>query len=434
MTERRSATQRRPATEARAPDRRPERAAARLGPRPLPWHLGVALATWMSCTGAWPLSRSGSLPWRPQLAEAGERLSADLQSLAPEAFAEALGRESRRRLNALLAGILAYRRHPYRRDVGEPPAIWQEGATRLVDYGGRGNGEAGPAVLAVPSLINRAYILDLKADLSLLRSFAAAGPRVLLVDWGRPGADERDFTLTEYIAGRLEAALDAALESTGGPLVVMGYCMGGLLALALAQRRQRDLAGLALLATPWDFHAQGGAQARLAARGAQSLEPLMQALGVLPVDAIQMLFASLDPQTAVRKFLGFARLDPDSARATTFVALEDWLNDGVPLAAGVARECLYGWYGENTTARGTWCIAGRGVDPARVRLPALCLVPAADRIVPPGSALALARALPRAQTLTPPLGHIGMVASARARQQAWEPLLAWLTKRGGAGG
>ena len=33
---------------------------------------------------------------------------------------------------------------------------------------------------------------------------------------------------------------------------------------------------------------------------------------------------------------------------------EDWLNDGVPLAAAVARLCLGEWYGGNTTASGSW--------------------------------------------------------------------------------
>ena len=60
----------------------------------------------------------------------------------------------------------------------------------------------------VPSLINRAYILDLAPETSLLRYLAAAGMRPLLVDWGSPGAVERGFGLTEYIAGRLEAAAD----------------------------------------------------------------------------------------------------------------------------------------------------------------------------------------------------------------------------------
>src|SRR5690349_18265489 len=62
----------------------------------------------------------------------------------------------------LLAGIAAYRRHPYFRDLPDPPAVWSEGETRLLDYGG-----SGPPVLFVPSLINRAYVLDLMRNRSM---------------------------------------------------------------------------------------------------------------------------------------------------------------------------------------------------------------------------------------------------------------------------
>src|SRR5262249_13639989 len=138
---------------------------------------------------------------------------------------------------------------------------WQEGSTRLLDYGTRA--PDGRSVLVIPSLINRAYILDLSPEKSLLRFLASQGLRPLLIDWGRPDAPERGFTLTDYIAGRLEAAAAAAVEIVGGPLGVVGYCMGGLLALALAQRCPRVVKALALLATPWDFHAERAGQARL---------------------------------------------------------------------------------------------------------------------------------------------------------------------------
>ena len=77
------------------------------------------------------------------------------------------------------------------------------------------------------------------------------------------------------------------------------------------------------------------------------------------------------------------------------MALEDWLNDGMAVSAAVARECLIGWYGENTPARGEWKIAGEAVLPQKFQQPALCLIPAGDRIVPPKSPLALADALMR---------------------------------------
>lgn len=395
-------------------------------------HLAIALSTWTSCCAAWTLWRSGSLPSNPDLAETVEHLRQDLASVNPEDFAAALSKVALERQRDLLSAIQTYRAHPYRRDAAEPPALWQEGATRLLDYGRieGGSGMNAPVVLCVPSLINRAYILDLKEGRSLLRHLAAGGLRPLLVDWGWPGEVERNFDLTDYIVGRLEAALDAAVDASGGrPVAVLGYCMGGLLALALAARRRREVASLALLATPWDFHAGQGVQARLAARGGQWLEPLMQSMGQLPVDAIQMLFSGLDPYTAVRKFLNFAGLDMHSRRAEDFVALEDWLNDGVPLSAPVARECLYGWYGANAPARGQWRIAGCPVEPGGVACPVLCVVPQRDRIVPPASAMALSRALSRAESWTPALGHIGMVASGRAQRDVWEPLLSWLNAR-----
>ena len=171
----------------------------------------------------------------------------------------------------------------------------------------------------------------------------------------------------------------------------------------------------------------GPEQARLLGALAPSFEPLLQSLGELPVDAIQALFACLDPSLVLRKFLDFARLDPASERARQFVALEDWLNDGVPMAAEVARECLAGWYGENRTGRGQWRVAGKLIDPTRLALPTLVVIPHQDRIVPPGSALALASALPKAQVLRPPTGHIGMMAGGRAEGEVWQPVASWLS-------
>lgn len=324
---------------------------------------------------------------------------------------------------ALLEGILAYRRHPFRRTLPGAPECWAEGASRLLDYGVPGSG---PAVLVVPSLVNRAQVLDLMPRASMLRFLARQGLRPLLLDWGAPGEAERGFTLTDYVAGRLGRALAAAADLAGGPVILVGYCMGGMLGLAAAQRQPRLLRGLALLATPWDFWAEEPARARSLAATLPLWEPLLEAGGTLPVDAIQALFATLDPAAIGEKYRAFRRLDPDSPRARRFVALEDWLNDGVALAAPVAREALREWYGANAPARGAWRIAGEVVDPRRIALPTFLAIPSRDRIVPPASALALADCMPDALVHHAAAGHVGMVAGAGAEQQLWRPLLTWI--------
>jgi polyhydroxyalkanoate synthase len=400
-------------------------ATIRTGPRPLPQHLLTAALTYASSNAALPFLRNGSASWNPALRVKAAELAADLEKADGKSLAEAVEREGRHRFDAFLAGVAGYRRHAHRRDVADPPPVWHEGSTRLLRYGAAG----GRPVLVIPSLINRAYILDLSARRSFMRWLAERGFDGYLVDWGAPGEVERGFDLTDYIAGRLARAFETVRRTGGGPIAVIGYCMGGNLALALALRHQDDVAGLALLATPWDFHAdRPDLAAALGAMG-QSLAPQLALFGELATETLQFLFCALDPLLGWRKFIHFAGLDADSEAARDFVALEDWLNDGVPLAAAVARECLVDWYGENSTRLGQWRIDGEAIDPRRFQKPSLAVVPARDRIVPPGSARALADELANCETLTPHAGHIGMMAGGGA-ERVWRPLGDWLDQLG----
>jgi polyhydroxyalkanoate synthase len=419
-------------------------APARRGPRPLPQHLAVAGLSWLSSPGAWRLwsgvSKSSKRPAPGPVASPPPELESALAGVDPEEFAGALETEALLRLERLAIGIERYQSHPYRREGGEPPAIWRQGTTRLLDYSAgaagasrsrsRGRAASAPPVLVVPSLVNRAYVVDLEPQRSFMRFLAGAGYAPYLVDWGAPGEIERGFDLTDYIAGRLSAALDVvAARHAKTKIHLVGYCMGGNLALALALRRAASLAGLVLLATPWDFHAERAEQAEALGALGELLAPAIAASGELSVDGIQSLFGVLDPLQVSRKFLAFGALDPGSAKAQAFVALEDWVNDGVPLAAAVAIECLGGWYGRNSPMRGEWRIEGRPVLPRDVSVPALVVLPDQDRIVPPASAAPLAVTIPGADSLRPEAGHIGMMVGGSAETKLWQPLLAWLRAR-----
>jgi len=279
----------------------------------------------------------------------------------------------------------------------------------------------------VPSLINRWEVLDLTAEKSLLRAMAARGLRPYLVDWGTPNEEERRFDTTAYVA-RLERALGFLAKRARRAPAVLGYCMGGTLAVAVAARRPRRVAGLALLAAPWDFHADRTGQAFLVSAG-PLLAEMADRVGELPVDILQTLFWSLDPWLAVKKFGRFLGMDQQGESAREFVLLEDWLNDGAPLAGPTARECLIGWYGDNLPGTNQWMVGGRRIVPSRINVPALVMIPSGDRIVPPLSAAALAepkRGFRNVTRFDLPLGHIGMVVSGRAPDLSWTPLIEWL--------
>lgn len=343
--------------------------------------------------------------------------------LNPTAFVEALTREAKTRMDQLAAGITRYQMHSFKRTRIPAPAIWTNGSAALRDYGGPADG---PAVVLVPSLINRAYILDLSDDCSLAASTASAGVRTFLLDWGAPNNAEQNFQLEDYVQGVLIPALEHVNAITNTAPRLAGYCMGGTLTTAAAVLRPDLISGLALLAVPWDFHVESAASRAFISTFRPMIENMLDTLGYAPVDFLQAVFASLDPMLVSRKFRAFATQDPHTDAARRFVELEDWLNDGVNLAAPAARECLFGWYGENLTHKKAWRMDGLVIDPAQITTPTLAIIPSHDRIVPPESATALARQIPGCQTITVDLGHIGMIAGRSAPRLTYAPLAAWL--------
>ncbi|QDO99864.1 alpha/beta fold hydrolase [Ferrovibrio terrae] len=383
----------------------------------------------LSSLAAWPIAKDGSLPWKAHLQQPFSSLLPQLASVDPNEFNAALIRAGLARMGVMTAGLQRYRSHGWRRDLPDPPVAWREGSSRLLAYGEQGQDKENSPVLLVPSLVNRAYVLDLAEGQSLARWLPSQGLRPFLLDWGDPGETEQHFDLAAYIA-RICHALRHLHDTTGQPPLLVGYCMGGNLALAAALASPEDVAGLALLATPWDFHAGGAHQAALVQALAPALVPPAAKAGdappMLDVDMLQAFFWALDPFTALKKFTQFATLPAGGEAERRFVAMEDWLNDGVPLAGDVARECLIGWYGENRPVAGRWMVGDRAVRPQDWKKPALVVLPERDKLVPKEGAAALLAQMPQATRLDSPSGHIGMMVGPRAEAGLWRPLADWL--------
>jgi len=389
-------------------------------PRPLALHLAVQNLTYVSSLVALQSLKNGSLDWKGSLSQRAKSLRKNLEKVDPEEFQTAVQKEIERRVLAFAEGVNQFQLATRTEQQTELPSVWSEGTTKLI----HAHADGAPVIL-VPSLVNRAHILDLTERRSLLRYLADAGLDTYLVDWDAPGPLEMPFTMDDYI-DRLVRVRDFVQERSGAKPVLLGYCMGGNLALALAHRAPHKIQKLALLATPWDFHAVAAAPTMLLKSSLPGLKQLITAMGVMPVDVLQAMFSSLDPGGTLKKFRAFGKSHQNTAQAEDFIALEDWLNDGVPLVANVAIECLEDWYIENKPMRGAWRSDGEVVNPRLIDVPSLVIIPTRDTIVPPASAAPLADQLPRADVMKLNAGHIGMVAGSKAVSLLYKPLAKWI--------
>lgn len=393
----------------------------RIGPRPLALH---AFAAWRAHVLA--LAAAGGAPGVPGMPDAeiaGVLASPDGRTRLPSAVLKTTGG----RWGRFWEGVARYHAHPYRRPAANQPTLWRAGECRLLDFapGGRGL-----PIIATPSLVNSSDVLDLLPGRSLMAAFAEAGFRPFLIDWGRPETDAASWSIDRYVAERLAPMADAVEAETGRAPALVGYCMGGLLATALAAARPDRISALALMAMPWNFHAHSRSEARALAG---MLGPFQLAAaaasGAVPTDMLQILFFSLDPTLAARKFRNFAAINQASAEAELFVAMEDWVNGGPPLAWPVAEVVLRDWFGRNLTAKGQWRVQGRTVGPDSFSGPTLIAAPTRDRIVPPESARAFAEAARHIERLDVDGGHVGMIAGKNAERALWRPLIDWLKAR-----
>lgn len=361
------------------------RAGARAGLRPVPVHVGLGLS------------------------ELAKR----------QVFAGSAHRD----LPAMMDGVRAYQSHPFRRDAMQPDIIWERGQARLFHY--PANGKMKDIVFITPSMINRSIILDLLPEKSFARWLAARGVAVFLLDWGQPVRDDGMAAMDGVITERLLPAMEFTAKQAGKKFHALGYCMGGTLLAAGAALSPQILKSVTFLASPWDFHAGDRALASLIQAGAPAAEAMIAQSGFLPAEWVQSVFAAINAERTITKFAGFAARK-DEAAARIFVAVEDWLNEGIDLPAGVARTCLHEWYGNNAPGRGAWEVEGVAVDLSEIDVPALVVASGRDRLVPQESSLAMAKMLPRVETLTPDIGHIGMMSGHACESAVWEKVAGWL--------
>ncbi len=289
-------------------------------------------------------------------------------------------------------------------------------------------------VVVVPSMINRAYILDLEPDRSLVASLAAMGHPVYLVDWGVPGDEDAGTTVQDVVLGLLHRAVDRACRHAGSARAyLLGYCQGGTLSAMYAALRPRRVAGLATFNAPVRF-SEGGRFRAFVDGGHLDIEALVAADRNLPVEVMRLAFRLLDPMGNWHKYAALEQASHDRTTLRRTLAREKWLEDNVPMPGAFAREFIRAAYQQDALLAGTWALDGETIDLAAITCPTLVIAAQRDFISPPASVTPLADAVGATDVTLEVLdtGHIGLVVGSFGPKVFYPLLHEWFRTRSGA--
>jgi polyhydroxyalkanoate synthase len=313
-------------------------------------------------------------------------------------------------------------------EVGCTPAdvVHAENKWKLLRYRG-GARRFDVPVLAIPSLINRHYVLDLMPGKSFVQWLVEQGHDVFMIDWGTPADEDRYLEFDEicdrYIGRALRVACRVSRQEQAH---VLGYCLGGTLAAIHTAARPRHVASLTALAAPSAFDDEG-LLAKWTRTRTFDVDALVGAMGLVPWPLMQAAFHLLRPTQTLSKAITLVDRLWDDEFLDAFVAIERWGNDNVSFPGACYRRYIDELYRGNALVRGTFTLSGDRVDLGAIRCPVHAVTFEHDHIVPWRSARALLDLVGSKDThhIHLPGGHVGAVVSRKAVQNLWPQLSTW---------
>jgi polyhydroxyalkanoate synthase len=322
-------------------------------------------------------------------------------------------------------------------DTGQTPKeiIWTKNKAKLYHYEATVGKKFPVPILLVYALINRPYVLDLMPGNSLVEYLVNKGFDVYMLDWGIPGDEDKNLTFENYVLDYMPRAVKKVLRtSKAEEITMLGFCMGGTMAAMYAALFPgKPLRNLILLTAPIDFATENtGLYGLWTNEKYFNPDHMVDAFGNIPGDLVDTGNRLVKPVTNyVGSYVTMWDRILQGKSMDTWLAMNKWVNDGIPFAGEAFRQWIREFYQQNKLVKGEIKLRGLRVDLSTISCPVLNIAGKKDHIctLPQAEATMNLISSDDKEFFVLDAGHVGLLTGSDAKKTLWPKIHSWLELR-----
>ncbi len=286
---------------------------------------------------------------------------------------------------------------------------------------------SGDPVLLVPPLGSQSACFDLRRGCSLTEHLLNSGRPTYLVDYGEMGLSDRDLGIEFWVSDVVPNAIKKVSQDAGGaPVHLVGWCLGGLIALlTTAAYQELPIKSVAMVASPFDLSKHRmAAPLRNAGKytGGRIIGTGLKVLGGLPSQIVGPAFKATSLTTYLKKPITLLRHRDDREFLAQVEAVDGLMNSMLAYPGRATLQVYQKLVQRNELAAGKIQGPSKLVDLADVRVPVMNVAGTSDVLVPVAVAHHVGELLPNSpdvQLKTAPGGHLGVLTGRSAQTTTW---------------
>lgn len=281
-------------------------------------------------------------------------------------------------------------------------------------------------VLLVPPLAAPAWCFDLRSGCSVAEHLLARGYPTYVVDYGPISFSDRALGMEHWVDDVIPNAIEAVVRDSGrDEIQLVGWCLGGIMALLAAAAKPLPLRSVAMVASPFDFtevRMMAPIRTLASLTGGALGTTLYRMLGGAPAPLVSLGFRATALDRYLTKPLVLAQHMHDRDWLAHSQAVDEYMRNMLAYPGRTFGQLYHQFFLENETAGGKLALSDHEIDLADIDVPVLSVGGSGDVLAPVDAVHHVGSLLPNSPDVrleTAPGGHLGVLTGRSAVRSTW---------------